>query len=207
MRYASIMRLPLEMALVKLTQKESLLSLEDLISRLEKLEAKEIPLPEKETSERLEPLPKAQQETQAPQGEAAYSLAQEKEGMVSFEKLQSLWSELIRVIKSQKMSTGSYLEEGQPENLKGELVTIAFPKTSAFHKEYLESKSNKDLIEKEYTKLAKKSLRVNFILKEGMKIPKPQAAQEAQPEKSSESADPLIREALDMFGGKIVRQE
>jgi hypothetical protein len=72
---------------------------------------------------------------------------------------------------------------------------VAFPKSCSLHKESLESKENKAMVEKAASELCNASLRVNFIL----------TAQEKQ--NVDARSNPFIKSALEMFGGRVVKEE
>jgi DNA polymerase-3 subunit gamma/tau len=93
------------------------------------------------------------------------------------------------------MSVATYLDEGQPQKIDGSVLTVAFPKNLSLHKETLERKENRELVEKSLSDLFNASLRVNFIL-----------SQEAKHKDDTESSA-FIKSALDVFNGRVIRED
>jgi len=115
---------------------------------------------------------------------------------VPLEKVKEVWERLINNLSRVKMSVATYLSEGEPLKLDGDLLTVAFPKTCSLHKESLEVKDNRDIVEKEISELCDAALRITFIL----------TAQVRQ--ETIEARDnPFIKSALDMFGGRVVKED
>jgi len=114
---------------------------------------------------------------------------------VSIDELKESWHKVIDGLSRIKMSLASYLNEGNLVKVENNVITVAFPKDYSLHKESLESKDNKVIIEKLISELFDNvKLRLNFIL----------TKETAQ--KNNED-NPLIRSALDMFGGRVIREE
>ena len=71
-------------------------------------------------------------------------------------------------------------------------MTFGFPKDLSFHKEVLERKENRVMIENNLKDLLKQDIRIDFTLTE-----------EAL-DTSDDELDPIIQSALDTFGGKLM---
>ncbi len=114
---------------------------------------------------------------------------------VSLENIKGAWQDIINNLGRVKMSLATYLHEGEPIRIERDVLTVSFPRNYSLHKESLEKKENKTIIEKSISELFNKSLRVNFILST-------QARQKEDNEKN-----PFIKSALEMFGGRIIKEE
>jgi len=114
---------------------------------------------------------------------------------ISLEIIKDSWQLLIDNLATVKMSVATYLSEGQPLKVLKNVLTIAFPKNYSLHKESLEKKDNRDIIEKGIFDLFHANLKVNFIL-----------SQESRAKQDSEN-DGFIRSALDMFQGRVIKEE
>lgn len=115
---------------------------------------------------------------------------------VSLERIREGWQNLIEMLKNIKMSVATYLNEGNPIKVEKGALTISFAKEFSLHKEALERKENKAVIEKAIADLLQCQIKVNFILsKEG-----------AKKHDEHDENHPLIKPVLDAFGGKIVRK-
>jgi hypothetical protein len=93
------------------------------------------------------------------------------------------------------MSVATYLNEGSPLKVQGNILTISFPKNYSLHKESLEQKDNKIIIEKSICELFNANLKVNFIL----------SAQDA--EKEDKEDNTFLKSALEAFQGRVVKEE
>ena len=92
------------------------------------------------------------------------------------------------------MSVATYLSAGEPLNLKGNLLTIAFPQSHSLHKESLERRENKEIIEKGLFEALNAPLRVSFIL-----------SAESKP-KNMEQGGHFIQSIMDTFHGRIIKE-
>lgn len=111
---------------------------------------------------------------------------------VALEAVKENWQAVITNLSRVKISAAHYLTEGEPERMHGNTVIISFPGNLSLHKESLESKENKGLVEKCFSEFFKTVVRVNFTLS-------------AQVKKQQTGEDnPFIKSALDMFGGRVI---
>ncbi|MBU4346103.1 MAG: DNA polymerase III subunit gamma/tau [Candidatus Omnitrophica bacterium] len=114
---------------------------------------------------------------------------------ISLDNIRGLWQNMIQTLTGIKMSVATYLNEGSPVKLENNVLTISFPLDYSLHKESLERKENKAIIEEAILGLCNARLRVNFIL-----------SKEAAVEKS-ESEDSFIKSALQMFKGRVIKRD
>lgn len=115
--------------------------------------------------------------------------------VVSLENIKNVWDNIINNLAKIKMSVSTYLSEGELAKVQGSLVTVAFPKNCSLHKEALERKENKEIIEKMISELCNADLKINFILVAEIK------------RDTDARSNPFIKSALDMFGGRVVRED
>ncbi len=115
-------------------------------------------------------------------------------GGFSLEDIEKIWEETIEGISRQRMSIATYLREAKPVSIKGRVVNIGFAKNLSFHKGSLESREYKQLVEEAFSKKLSKKMGINYILLDEIKkvIPKDN--------KSQESIDRIV----DAFGGEVV---
>ncbi|MBI4982156.1 MAG: DNA polymerase III subunit gamma/tau [Candidatus Omnitrophica bacterium] len=114
---------------------------------------------------------------------------------ITLEEIKSGWKNIVTALSTIKMSLATYLDEGQPTKLKGAVLTVSFPKNCSLHKESLESKDNRVIIEKAFFDVLKVSLRINFNLSE-------EVIREEQG-----MDHPFVKSALDMFNGRVVKED
>jgi DNA polymerase III subunit gamma/tau len=113
---------------------------------------------------------------------------------VPLEKVKEVWDGIVNNLSKIKMSVSTYLSEGEPWKMQGDLLTVAFPKSCSLHKESLDRKENKEMVEKAASELCNADLRINFIL-----------TAEAKQNLDARS-NPFIKSALEMFGGRVVKE-
>ncbi len=114
--------------------------------------------------------------------------------VLSLESLKNIWGNIVNNLAKVKMSVSTYLSEGQPLKVHGDLATVGFPVNCSLHKDTLDKKDNKDLIEKIIFELTQVNLRLNFILVAEMQ------------QDSDTRSNPVIKSAMDMFGGRVVKE-
>ncbi len=174
-------RIPLEISLVRLAYNRS---------QSHKNQAK-VSAPPVEPNSKTPP-PGKKEET-APEKEIREAPAQNPS--VSLDNIKNAWGNIVNNLAKIKMSVSTYLSEGEPTKVQGDVLTVAFPKNYSLHKESLDRKENKLIIEKAVSELCNAELRLNFVL----------AAQAKQ--ESDARSSPFIKSALEMFGGRIVKED
>ncbi len=115
--------------------------------------------------------------------------------LISLENVKSVWGNIVNHLAKVKMSVSTYLSEGEPTKVAGNMITVAFPKSCSLHKESLESKENRIIIEKAASELCNADLKVNFILVAEMK------------RETDARSNPFVKSAIDMFGGRVVKED
>jgi len=199
-RKSSLSRIPLEAALVKLTQSGSIISLDEILKRLDVIDkvpakvAKEAGFSKNNEPSAVEP------------------------GQISsdIEEMLGSWKAVIDYIKNKKISVASYLQEGYPLSIENNTLSIAFPNDLKFHKESLETPDNKRLIEEALKAVLKSGFRVSFVLVETVDTKRQATAGKHSEEgegrdvlsfgagaEEKKDVDPIVKAALEMFGGSI----
>ena len=127
-------RLPLELALVKVTRPAADLSRESTAHRLELLErgvpsghdAGTVPEPRPE-----EPSPPADEPPSA----------------LELEQLQEAWQRtILPAVEEKSIPTASVLREAHPKDLAGDTLTVEFPRAASFHRQLAEDPKNATLL-------------------------------------------------------------
>jgi len=114
--------------------------------------------------------------------------------LISLDNIKDAWHNIINNVAKIKMSVATYLNEGRPLKLQGNVLTVSFPKNYSLYKESLEKKDNKTIIEKSISELFNTGLRVDFIL----------SAQTLQKEEKEDST--FIKSALQTFNGRVIKE-
>jgi len=114
---------------------------------------------------------------------------------ISLDNVKAAWGNILESLSKVKISVATYLSEGEPLSIQGNLLTVVFPKNHSLHKESLERRENRELIENNLTEAFNLPLRVSFVL-----------SAEAKP-KQDDSGNTFIRSVMDVFGGRVVKEE
>lgn len=145
-------RLPLELALVKVTSPGSDLSRESLAFRVDQLEqrltgapaAPPVAPPTRATA--AEPA-RATPETAAPAPEQAAPTAAGEGPPLGLDQLQDAWQRtVLPAVQSRSIPVASLLAEARPAALDGETLTLEFPATADFHRRQAEESRNVTVI-------------------------------------------------------------
>ncbi len=118
--------------------------------------------------------------------------------------LADVWQPLLRSLKSERMSVASYLAEAQPLALEGAVAKVAFPERLSFHRETLEVLENKALIERHLRGLLGRP--VQIVFEEVKELSSgPAGLPDDPPAALSTEADGAVKSAMSIFGGRIIK--
>ena len=135
MRQGGDPRLPLELALVKVTRPGSDLSRESVAFRLQRLE---------------EGQPRASEAASGPEAAAEPRPARDESSPppdLALEQLQEAWRRsVLPAVEERSIPTASLLVEAHPARLDGETLTLEFPPAAAFHRQNAADEKNAGLL-------------------------------------------------------------
>jgi DNA polymerase III subunit gamma/tau len=137
MRQGGDPRLPLELALIKVTRPGADLDRESLAFRLEQLEQRShAPAPGPDRHDLHRPAPRPEVETEAPEPPP-----------VELEQLKAAWQRsVIPAVEERSVPTASVLREAHPADLAGDKLTVEFPAAASFHRQLAEEPKNATLL-------------------------------------------------------------
>jgi DNA polymerase-3 subunit gamma/tau len=151
MRQGGDPRLPLELALVKITRPQADLSRDSLAHRIELLEARPqagqatvrepraVPLVSAPAEPPSEP-PPAPPEPSPPTGDAALP-------PLELDQLRDAWQrDVVDAVKSRSIPISTLVSEARPIELSGDTVTIEFAPAAGFHRTQIEEPKNLALV-------------------------------------------------------------
>jgi DNA polymerase-3 subunit gamma/tau len=196
MRQGGDPRLPLELALVKVTRPASDLSRESIAFRLERLEQGATPSPTPA------PAPQPPQATEvADDAEPAHEPEPEPVpvpvGAPSLEisQLQEAWTRTVLPAVEERggIPTASLLREAHPADLSGDTLTVEFPPTAQFHLDLARDAKNAGLLADALYDVTGRRLELVFELGEARESP---AANEDEPA-GEERILELLKETFD----------
>jgi DNA polymerase-3 subunit gamma/tau len=140
-------RLPLELALVKVTSPASDLSRESLAFRVEQLEQRTGGAPAPAAASSPAPAARSEEPTPvAPQPPPETATAAETPPL-ALEQLQDAWQRtVLPAVQSRSIPVASLLGEARPAALEAEMLTLEFPASADFHRRQAEEPKNVGVI-------------------------------------------------------------
>ena len=188
MRQGGDPRLPLELALVKVTRPAADLSRESVAYRLEQLETRHSVGVATPTSPEVAPEPKPADATPPPD--------------VDLQQLQEAWQRtILPAVEEKSIPTASVLREAHPAGLAGDTLTVEFPRAASFHRQLAEEPKNATLLADALYEVTGRRLAVAFEVGENGG----EAAAEAEDEPASE--EELIELMKGTFDAHEVKEE
>jgi hypothetical protein len=160
MRQGGDPRLPLELALVKVTRPASDLSRESVNFRLEQLEQRGpvaappavLPAPDAPSSPR--PAPATPSAAEPP--------------TVELEQLQEAWARtIVPAVAEKSIPISTVLGEARPAQLAGDTLTVEFPASASFHRQLAEDPKNATLLRDALYEVTGRKLALAFEVGEG----------------------------------------
>ncbi len=212
-------RVVLELCMIKLTSRDSISSIEEILSKLpdipkpsQKISSK--PVINTSTKPAINPhhgfVQKIQESVKhVIKHEKPIKVdSHDKKPSVDISRVKDAWPILVKTMAVKKMSISSYLSEGEPESIKGNIILVGFPKELNFHREVLEEKRNKLPIEQALSQILDVKVLLQFILTD-RKIEKitPQVQLTKITKEELKKKEPAIDAALNIFNGKILRTQ
>jgi len=156
MRQGGDPRLPLELALVKVTRPAADLSRESIAYRLEQLEARGPAAP------RAEPAEAAPAAAPAPA-----SAPKAAPPSLELEQLQEAWSRsILPAVEGKSIPAASVLREAHPSALSEDTLTLEFPRSADFHRQLAEEPKNANLLREALYELTGRRLALAFAVGE-----------------------------------------
>ncbi|MFQ5953027.1 MAG: DNA polymerase III subunit gamma/tau [Candidatus Omnitrophota bacterium] len=200
-------RAPLEITLIRLTKRQNVLSLPEVLSKLEDMgrgslnqEASSAFSGHKAFSERKQP------KNPATERDSIENAGDDEPEAADFNAEKYQWRAVLNHVKEKKMSVFMFLNAGRPVEFTSEKLVIGFKKDHAFHKEALEAGEGRGIIEEAVKKVTGSSPQIEFTFPEfwgeNTESDAETTAQEAKP---AEEVKPCVEKAMDIFGGHVVR--
>jgi DNA polymerase III subunit gamma/tau len=184
MRQGGDPRLPLELALIKVTRPGADLERESLAFRIEQLEHRGPAAP----SDGPEP-----SETEAPAAPVSAP-------PVELEQLQAAWQRsVIPAVEERSVPTASVLREAHPSGLAGDTLTLEFPASASFHRNLAEEPKNATLLADALYEVTGRKFAIAFAVGENG---------ESEPqEQRTLSEEELVEELKQTFDAREVTPE
>jgi DNA polymerase III subunit gamma/tau len=154
-------RLPLELALVKVTRPGADLAQQSLAFRLEQLESRMRGEPQqpRAAASSAEPVPEEPAGSEAPAASVV---------PLELEELRQAWqASILPAVSERSIPTSSMLTEARPVALEGDRLVLEFPPAASFHRNLAEEPKNADLLAEVLYEVTGRRLVVAFEEGEG----------------------------------------
>jgi DNA polymerase III subunit gamma/tau len=159
MRQGGDPRLPLELALVKVTRPGADLARESLSYRLEQLESRGPAV-----APQAADAPKRSAAAPAAAAPAAVSAPPD----VELEQLQEAWSRtIVPAVAERSIPISTVLGEARPAGLAGDTLTVEFPASASFHRQLAEEPKNATMLADALYEVTGRRLALSFAVGEG----------------------------------------
>jgi len=205
-------RIVLELSMIKLASRDSIVSVEEILSKLHASSGRtvsEAPKPvsahpvHEEKSFFKKILPIAENNKKPGTLNSPITSSAQASVSIDISRVKDAWPILVKAMAVKRMSISSYLAEGEPDSVKGNVIIIGFPKELSFHMEVLEEKNNKDAIEQALSQIMDTSIKMSFI-------PTDRKQKETVPDNNGmkeelKAKEPGIDSALNIFGGRLFK--
>jgi hypothetical protein len=158
MRQGGDPRLPLELALVKVTRPGADLERESVAYRLEQLESRASAghAPVSDTGTR----PEETRPSEPPPPAA-------EPPSLELEQLQDAWQRaILPAVEQKSIPTASMLREAHPAELAGDTLTVEFPRSASFHRQLAEEPRNATLLADALYEVTGRKLSLSFAVGE-----------------------------------------
>ncbi len=163
-------RLPLELALVKVTRPGADLSRESLVLSARAARVTDARAPPRTSLRlRLRPHLRTRRSPCPLVGSRARGRGAERTGpALELEQLQQLWQQaIVPAVAERSIPAGSVLNEARPVELAGERLVIEFPPAASFHRNLAEEPKNSTLLVDAIREVTGRRLELAFVVGEG----------------------------------------
>jgi DNA polymerase III subunit gamma/tau len=182
MRQGGDPRLPLELALVKVTRPGADLSRESTAYRLELLEQKLAAKPAAAAA--------------APEAPAVPAAPRPEPPSVELEQLQEAWQRtIVPAVEERSIPTASVLREAHPAGLEGDTLVLEFPASASFHRQLAEEPKHATLLQDALYEVTGRRLAVAFAVGEHVEGGEEEREQHGPP--SEDELYELVKETFD----------
>jgi hypothetical protein len=191
MRQGGDPRLPLELALIKVTRPAADMERESVAYRLEQLESRGHSGQVQASDTRTGPVEAPPQET-APSEPPSVELSQ----------LQEAWQRtILPAVEQKSIPTASMLREAHPSQLDEDKLTVEFPAAASFHRQLAEEPKNATLLAEALYEVTGRKLALDFAVGENGGDDEPAENEEPAGE------DQIIQLMKDQLDAREVRDE
>ena len=206
MRWANRPQLTVELATIKAAKAELDQGAEALLPRIEALEEKlkNASLSFQSAGRSEPPQQRQYAQEQAKPQESTKKPSKPAAGGQPLEQIQAAWPAIGEWLREHRhVQVQAFIRDAQPYAIEGKTLVLAFKPTQAFHKANVEREGNQQLLRKAIRAVTGHDLEIRCILT-GERAQSPKNPKQKQP---SVEMEPLVKEALKLFGGHVIKKE
>ncbi len=230
MRYALSRRTLLETALIRAAREAVVVSLDEIVERLERLkggagapaQAPRAAAPAKPAADTVDLAPAAATKTETPP-QRVNVVREKMDPGDEIGHLAKLWHEIVERVGHAAVLAKSYLMDAKPVRVTEKQVTIGFDPEFASNKERIDIVRNRKAVQKVLGEVLKREVSVDFVVLDakstvpgdvkvaGVDTAAGDTASGAPPEKKAAAKtrqewikNPAVRKTLEMFNGDVV---
>ena len=221
LKHSTFPQINIEVALVKLTHREDMTALSEILERLAILEknggvpdmrsehTSALPQSEKKVLTSAEPDTETRikqkvdqyvKKRERPHNDDTHHTAN-KNSPPTLRNVEEQWTQILNEVKKKKMSAGIFLSDTEPIEVDGNMLILGLPGEFKFHKEALESKDNAHIIEQVMKHILGTKIKVQYVVTE--KDSKEEVVDASSPE---ENPTKIIESAAELFRGKTIKK-
>ena len=118
---------------------------------------------------------------------------------------QDVWQKTVEKVRTTRRLIAGWVEAGTALGTEGRFLVVGFPPEQKAVMESLSIPKTRDYVDGLLKEITGQDWKVKFVVKEGLPVlsPREPAAPKKPESQEAFQDDPLIREALGIFGGKI----
>lgn len=113
---------------------------------------------------------------------------------IDINDVMKIWPDMMKKIKTEKISIQALLSEGIPHDIEGNTLYVLFKDGFGFHKDAVNKDDNKKYIENTLNNILSSNINIKFMM-------------EDEVGKKEDVVDSLTKEVIDVFGEDIVEFE
>lgn len=139
------------------------------------------------------------------------------EKQVPLDDVLKAWDIILDNVRKAKVSLKAFLIEGKPTSFDGNILTISYARAFSFHKENISLPKNKAIVEGVISDIIGTKINIHAVLASddqdnnlSVKTTKDNLSRSSDPVSQNnkpvgEELDPIVKEAIRIFGGKLVK--
>ncbi len=113
------------------------------------------------------------------------------------DEIKSIWEQVLLEVEKAKISIGTFLREGDVLGVEKNHIIVGFPLGCSLHRESLEKRENKKLVEDILARCTGKDIGIRYMLSKDV-------LEKKKPDNTNEVSKKTLNNVIDTFGGEVV---